>query len=99
MDGEWIRLRDGVDRMPLAKNTQKGIQADIIRLAPGHHDRPHIHDDFEWLYILEGEFTDERGIHKAGEFVINSTEGQHVSVAGPIGCKLLIVWTGSVTEI
>ena len=98
VDNGWIALREGVDRLPLAKNDERGIQADIIRLAPNHVDLAHTHDDFEWVYILEGQFTDDVGVHKAGDFVINSTESIHQPRTGPDGCTLLIVWTGSVTH-
>ena len=98
MDGDWIRLREGVERFPLTKDEKRGIQADLIRIAPDHVDRAHTHDGFEWVYIIEGGFTDDAGTHKAGDFIINSTEGIHQPKTGPDGCKLIIFWTGSVTE-
>ncbi len=97
--GDWVRLREGVWRRPLAVNGEKGVQADLIRLASDFVDRPHVHDGFEWVYVLEGSFTDQAGEHKAGDFVVNTTEGVHQPRTGPDGCLLFIVWTGSVTPV
>jgi anti-sigma factor ChrR (cupin superfamily) len=95
----WKPLRPGIERRPLAKDGEKGIQADLIRIEPHFKDRPHTHDGFEWVYVLEGEFSDDRGTHQRGEFIINSTEGVHQPTTGDEGCLLLIFWTGSVTEV
>ena len=72
---------------------------DLIRLEPDFVDRPHRHDGFEWVYVLDGGFSDDKGVHRKGDFVVNSTEGVHQPRTGPEGCLLLIVWTGSVTEV
>jgi anti-sigma factor ChrR (cupin superfamily) len=98
-DSGWLPLRPGIERRPLAKDTARGIQADLIRIEPNLTDRPHTHDGFEWVYLLEGGFTDQSGTHKAGDFLINTTEGVHQLTSGPDGCTLFIVWTGSVTEV
>ena len=94
----WTRLRPGVERKPLAREKGRGIQADLIRIRPNLTDQPHTHDGFEWVYVLEGEFTDQGGRHSAGDFLVNSTEGIHQITTGEDGCLLFIVWTGSVTK-
>ena len=98
MSDGFVRLRPGIERKPLAVNKGLGVQADIMRIAPNFKDTPHTHDGFEWVYILEGRLTDERGTHKAGEFIINTTEGIHQPSTGEDGCTLIIFWTGSVTK-
>jgi len=94
--GGWVLLRCGVWRKPLASDRERGLQMDLVRLEPNFLDKPHFHNGFEWVYVLEGEFTDDRGVHRKGDFVVNSTEGVHRPSTGPDGCLLLIVWTGSV---
>ena len=96
---EWIPIREGVFRKSLAEDSGRGIQMDLIRLDPNFVDQGHLHDDFEWVYVLEGGFTDDAGVHKAGDFVLNTTEGVHKPSTGDDGCLLLIVWTGSVSPI
>jgi anti-sigma factor ChrR (cupin superfamily) len=95
----WEPLRPGIERKPLAKMPEKGMQADLIRIEPNLTDIPHKHDGFEWVYILEGGFKDQKGTHKKGDFIINTTEGIHQLTSGKEGCTLFIVWTGSVTHI
>ncbi|MBU0761467.1 MAG: cupin domain-containing protein [Candidatus Altiarchaeota archaeon] len=96
---DFVTLREGIERKSLAVNTELGIQADIIRIAPNFKDVPHTHDGFEWAYILKGSLTDERGTHTKGDFIANTTEGIHQPSTGEDGCTLLIIWTGSVTKV
>jgi len=100
MDNDgWIPVRPGISRKPLAKEAGRGIQADMMRIEPNLTDIPHTHDGFEWVYILEGGFTDQKGGHVKGDFLINTTEGIHQLRSGKEGCLLIIVWTGSVTHV
>lgn len=94
-----MKLREGIERKSLAVDAGRGIQADLIRIAPNFTDPPHLHDDFEWVYILEGGFTDQKGEHVAGDFLVNDTEEAHHVKTGEDGCLLLIFWTGSVTPL
>ena len=96
--GVWMEIRPGVERKSLAVNEKLGIQADYIRIKPNHTDSIHIHDDFEWVYVVSGSFSDAAGVHVAGDFLENSTEGTHQPVTGAEGALLFIVWTGSVTR-
>lgn len=96
---DWLPLRENIWRKPLAADPVKGIQMDLIRIEPNFKDRPHTHDGFEWVYILEGGFTDQKGVHRKGDFIVNTTEGIHQVSTGEEGCILLIVWTGSVSEV
>jgi anti-sigma factor ChrR (cupin superfamily) len=91
MSDDWLFLRKGIWRKPLASDPLKGIQMDLIRIESNFKDRQHIHDGFEWVYILEGGFRDQGGFHGKGEFVVNTTEGVHQVSTGEEGCLLLIV--------
>lgn len=95
----WLPLRRGILRKPLAADAGKGVQMDLIRIEPNVTDRPHVHNGFEWVYILEGNFTDQNGVHKKGDFIENTMEGVHHVSTGDEGCLLIITWTGSVTEV
>ena len=52
---EFEKLRDKIWLKRLARDEARGIQMDIIKIEPGLDDPPHWHDDWEWVYILEGE--------------------------------------------
>ncbi len=95
-DEKWVNVREGIMRKPLAENRKWGLQADIMRIKPNFKDKAHRHDDYEWVYILEGSFTDAKGKHSKGEFLENNTEDIHQVTTGAEGCTLLIVWCGSV---
>ena len=95
----WVLVRDGVWRKPLAVSREKGVQMDLVRLEPDFLDKPHVHNGFEWVFVLDGWFEDSRGVHRKGDFVVNTTEGVHQPKTGKEGCLLLIVWTGSVSEV
>jgi len=95
----FFRLREGVWRKPLAESLGWGLQADLIRLDPNLVDRAHIHGDVEWVYVLEGSFSDGRGLHVKGDFVENSVEDVHQVRTGDEGALLFIVWCGKVDVV
>ncbi len=91
----WKQLRRGIRIKHLAKDEKRGIQIDLIRLEPGLDDPPHWHNDWEWVYILEGSLEDEKGVHRAGDFMVNEKDSRHQPKTKE-GCTALIVWCGSV---
>ena len=94
---EWEELREGILIKRLAKDPERNLQADLIKLQPNFNDVPHYHNDFEWVYVLEGSFEDEKGRHVKGDFLINDKEVMH-KPSSKEGCLLLIVWCGSVRK-
>ncbi|MCR4335842.1 MAG: cupin domain-containing protein [archaeon] len=94
---EYESLRKGIQIKSLAKSSEKGLQMDILKIEPNWVDQGHFHNDFEWVYILEGSMQDEKGLHKKGDFLINTTERIH-KPSSKDGCQLLIVWSGKVTH-
>jgi anti-sigma factor ChrR (cupin superfamily) len=91
----YVELREGIQRKPLARDEERNIQIDILKINAGFDDSPHWHDDWEWVYILEGSLEDEKGIHRKGDFLINEKDVRHQPKSKD-GCTLLIVWSGSV---
>lgn len=94
---EWIEVRDGVLRKLLARDDSKNLQIDVIKLEPEFKDTPHWHNDWEWVYVLEGSFEDEKGVHKKGDFLINDKVNVHTPKSKE-GCTLLCVWCGSIRD-
>ena len=92
---EWEQLRDGIQRKALARDEPRNLQFDILKIEPGFADPPHWHDDWEWVYILEGSLEDEKGIHRKGDFLINQKDAKHQPTSKE-GCTLICVWCGSV---
>lgn len=84
-------------RKSLAKDPKRKLQMDILRIEPDFVDVPHWHDDFEWVYILEGSLEDEKGLHKKGDFIINDKDARHRPTSRD-GCTAIIMWCGSVRQ-
>ena len=93
----FVKIREKVWRKPLARDGKRGIQMDILKIEPGLKDAPHWHDDWEWVYILEGSLEDKRRIHHKGDFVLNPKDTKHEPQSKE-GCLAIIVWSGSVRK-
>ena len=83
-------LRPGVDISVLHESSE-GAKAAVLRYAPGAEVPPHRHEGHEYIYVLEGEQSDERGTYRAGSFVVNEPGTRH-RVVSPTGCVVLIIW-------
>ena len=83
-------LRPGVEISVLHESSD-GARAAVLRYAPGAEVPEHLHEGNEYIYVLEGEQQDERGVYTAGSFVVNETGVTH-RVTSPAGCLVLIVW-------
>lgn len=83
-------LRPGVD-MHVLHETPDGARVAILRYAPGAEVPPHRHGGFEYIHVLEGEQSDERGSYGVGSFVVNEPGTVH-QVRSERGCTVLIVW-------
>lgn len=92
---DWEKIREGVFVKHLAKEPTRNLQMDLIKISPNFVDVTHYHNDFEWVYILEGCLEDEKGKHVKGDFLINEKDAKH-KPSSKEGCLLLIVWCGSV---
>jgi anti-sigma factor ChrR (cupin superfamily) len=83
-------LRDGVEIHVLHEAPDRSRVA-ILRYQPGAEVPAHRHDGYEYVYVLEGEQSDERGCYGAGAFVVNEPGFSH-RVTSRGGCVVLIVW-------
>jgi anti-sigma factor ChrR (cupin superfamily) len=83
-------LRPGVE-IHVLHEAPDGSRAAILRYAPGSSVPAHRHEGLEYIYVLEGEQGDERGVYAAGSFVVNEPGVSH-SVSSPSGCVVLIIW-------
>jgi len=83
-------LRPGVD-IHVLHEAPGGERAAILRYAAGAVVPAHRHDGYEYIYVLAGEQSDERGTYAAGSFVINEPGMTH-RVSSRDGCTVLILW-------
>lgn len=83
-------LRPGVD-IHVLHEAPDGTRVAVLRYAPGAEVPAHRHEGFEYVHVLEGEQSDERGSYGAGSFVVNEPGLVH-RVRSERGCSVLIVW-------
>lgn len=83
-------LREGVE-IHVLHEAPDGARVAILRYRPGAEVPPHRHEGYEYIYVLEGEQSDERGSYAAGSFVINEPGETH-RVQSKTGCLVLIIW-------
>jgi predicted ChrR family anti-sigma factor len=87
----WQPFREGVEIWQLHEDAQ-GSAAALLRYHAGAHVPRHEHPGTEYVLVLEGSQTDDRGTYHAGDLVINFTDSNH-GVASQDGCIVLAIWT------
>ncbi len=100
LTGGWRDLafepfREGIDISWLSEGAP-GIA--VLRYAPGASVPLHMHPDIEMILVLDGAQSDEMGLYRAGDIVINSAGSQH-SVISEDGCVVLLMWSQPVVFV
>ncbi len=90
-------LQVGVD-IHVLHEAADGARVALLRYQPGASVPAHRHQGFEYIYVLQGEQSDERGSYSAGSFVVNEPDTVH-GVSSPLGCVVLIIWSRPVVFI
>lgn len=83
-------LREGVE-IHVLHEAPDGARVAILRYRPGAEVPAHRHEGYEYIYVLEGEQSDERGRYGPGSLVINEPGHSH-RVQSESGCCVLIIW-------
>ena len=80
----------GVERRMLDRIGDEVARATtIVRFAPGSAFPEHVHGGGEEYFVLEGDFVDEEGSHKAGTYVRNPAGSRH-SPSAPEGATIFV---------
>jgi anti-sigma factor ChrR (cupin superfamily) len=81
----------GVERKRLARRgpAEAGQVTSIVRYLPGSRFPAHPHPDGEEILVLRGVFSDERGDHPAGTYLLNP-EGYAHAPFSVEGCELFV---------
>lgn len=88
---EWQSLRPGVAIHVLHRDQGGDIRAALLRYESGAQVPAHWHDGLEYIFVLEGMQSDERGEYPAGTLVLNPPGSRH-AIVSPGGCIVLIIW-------
>jgi quercetin dioxygenase-like cupin family protein len=84
----WKAFRDNASIKNLVK---EGIQVDLIKLEPNSQFDEHVHESAEWIYVLKGSFSDEKGTYSKGHFVVNEKGSKHATKSGAEGCEVIVI--------
>jgi anti-sigma factor ChrR (cupin superfamily) len=79
---EWRETRyKGIFLHTLRRDEQTGDSTVLIRMEPGCGYPAHSHNGPEEVLILQGGYSDQRGKHLAGDYVLNEAGSVHHPVA------------------
>ncbi|MDH5857921.1 hypothetical protein E8K88_05835 [Lampropedia aestuarii] len=78
----------GIDMKVLVKDDDTGLLTALFRWQPGSTLALHEHVEIEQSYVLEGEFEDDDGVYKAGNFAWRPKGHRHVA-RSPKGALVL----------
>lgn len=76
-------------RLELDGPKEAGRVTSVVRYDAGSEFHSHPHPDGEEILVLSGVFTDERGDHPAGTFMLNPEGYEHAPRSAP-GCTLFV---------
>lgn len=85
----WIETSPGSKMKVIYHDPVSGMLTIVAKLEPGSGIPPHVHEDLEQTYVLEGSLVDDEGECTAGNFVIRAKGSRH-SPTAPKGCTMLV---------
>src|SRR6266480_1746297 len=68
----WIATAPGSKMKVIYHDPQTGMLTILAKLDPGAGIPPHVHEDLEQTFVLEGSLRDDEGECTAGNFVIRA---------------------------
>jgi anti-sigma factor ChrR (cupin superfamily) len=85
----WIETTPGNKVKVIYHDPATDMLTILAKLAPGAGIPPHVHEDLEQTFVLEGSLVDNEGECTAGNFVIRAKGSRHAPTA-PKGCTMLV---------
>jgi|TARA_B110000116_G_scaffold272075_1_gene295081 putative transcriptional regulator len=77
---QWSRISPSIQSTQLCQD-YGGSKVELLRIKPGGSAPTHTHLGDELTVILEGSFSDEKGIYRAGDFLACDGSNTHTPVA------------------
>jgi len=85
----WIETSPGSKMKVIYHDPATDMLTILAKLEPGAGIPPHVHEDLERTFVLEGSLVDQEGACTAGNFVIRA-KGRRHSPTAPNGCTMLV---------
>lgn len=74
----WRATRhSGIHLHYLRRDAETGDATVLIRMEPGCSYPAHRHVGVEEVFVLQGGYSDARGLHRAGDYVLNEAGSAH----------------------
>ena len=91
-DYRWVNSpTPGVERMMLDRIGGEVARAtSLVRYAPNSRFPAHTHGGGEEIYVLAGEFADDRGRYPVGTYIRNPIGTSHAPQVGPQGATIFV---------
>jgi anti-sigma factor ChrR (cupin superfamily) len=98
---EWRATRhEGIFIHYLRRDEQAGDATVFIRMRPGCGYPAHRHLGIEEVLILQGGYRDQKGEHRAGDYIVNEAGSAHHPIAldGTEDCIMLAITHGGIEK-
>ncbi len=102
---QWSRLSPSIHTTQLCQD-HCGTKVELLRIKPGGSAATHTHLGDELTVILEGSFSDEKGLYRTGDFLYCDGSDTHTPVASKdqeciclVVSKAPIQFTGWLTRL
>lgn len=84
-DFEWQKLSSKISTVAL-ELFDASYKVNLLRFSAKTKIPKHTHLDKEYTVVIEGDFKDHKGNHKAGDFIAFDGSDEHSPVVGDKGC-------------
>src|SRR5260370_36613644 len=84
----WIETAPGNKMKVIYHDPATDMLTILSKLEPGAGIPPHVHEDLEQTFVLEGSLVDQEGECTSGNFVIRAKASRHAPPA-PKACTML----------
>ena len=76
----WKRVSSDISSVELCRDSN-GAKVELLKIRPGGMATTHTHLGDEYTVILEGSFSDEKGLYRQGDFLLRDKSDEHTPVA------------------
>ena len=88
----WVAGERPGELVRLLVDDPAGYRTMLMKIAPGHLGERHAHGGIEQIYVMDGDFFDDEGCYRAGDFVLRMPGTMH-RAGSKKGCTMMIVYT------
>lgn len=77
---------------PLHEDPETGHKTWLMKVEPGAYAPLHSHEDYEEIFVVEGEFYDADTTYRAGDFAIRAPGTEHIA-GSETGAVVMLVFS------